>query len=376
MTFEHLHTDAGSDARAGLLTTDHGAIQTPRFMPVGTLGSVKGISPLELKKEVRAEIILGNTYHLFLRPGLDVLRSAGGLHRFMGWDRPILTDSGGYQVFSLAENRKITEQGVTFQSHIDGSRHLLTPESVVDAQRAIGSNVMMVLDECPPGDAPESYARTSNELTLRWAERAITHWRATEPVYGHSQALWGIVQGVVYPEIRRQSARSLVEMEFPGYAIGGLSVGEPAPDMYAMVEVVAPLLPKTKPRYLMGVGTPANLIENVARGVDLFDCVLPTRNGRNGTVYTTEGIINLKNKKWEHHQGPLDPGLDTYSAQTFSRSYLRHLIRSKELLGMRIGSLQNLSFFLWLMREMRSAILEDRFVAWKSEWLPRVSQKA
>ncbi len=376
MTFDHLHTDAGSDARAGLLTTDHGAIETPRFMPVGTLGSVKGISPRELKEEVHAEIILGNTYHLFLRPGLDVLRSAGGLHRFMGWDRPILTDSGGYQVFSLADSRKITEEGVTFQSHIDGSRHLFTPESVVDAQRAIGSDVMMVLDECPPGDAPESYARTSNELTLRWAERAITHWRSTEPEYGYSQALWGIVQGVVYPEIRRHSARALVEMEFPGYAIGGLSVGEPAPQMYAMVEVVAPLLPKDKPRYLMGVGTPANLIENVARGVDLFDCVLPTRNGRNGTVYTTEGIVNLKNKKWEHHQGALDPGLDRYTAQTFSRSYLRHLIRNKELLGMRLASLHNISFFLWLMHEMRAAILEDRFASWKDEWLPRVSQKA
>jgi queuine tRNA-ribosyltransferase len=375
VTFDHLHTDAGSDARVGLLTTDHGAIETPRFMPVGTLGSVKGISPRELTDEVGAEIILGNTYHLFLRPGLDVLRSAGGLHRFIGWDRPILTDSGGYQVFSLAESRKIREEGVTFQSHVDGSKHLFTPESVVDAQRAIGSDVMMVLDECPPGDAEESYARTSNELTLRWAERAITHWRATEPVYGHSQALWGIVQGVVYPEIRRQSARALVEMEFPGYAIGGLSVGEPAHQMYAMVEVVAPLLPAGKPRYLMGVGTPANLIENVARGVDLFDCVLPTRNGRNGTVYTTEGIVNLKNKKWEHHQGVLDPGLDSYSAQTFSRSYLRHLIMNKELLGMRVASLQNLTFFLWLMREMRAAILEDRFSSWRDEWLPRVSRK-
>jgi queuine tRNA-ribosyltransferase len=375
VTFDLIRTDAATSARAGLLTTDHGQIETPRFMPVGTLGSVKGISPHELTDEVGAEIILGNTYHLFLRPGLDVVRSQGGLHRFMGWDRPILTDSGGYQVFSLADSRKLSEEGVTFQSHIDGSRHLFTPESVVDAQHAIGSDVMMVLDECPPGDATESYARTSNELTLRWAERARARWQTTEPVYGHSQALWGIVQGVVYPEIRRQSARALVEMEFPGYAIGGLSVGEPAHQMYAMVDVVAPLLPAHKPRYLMGVGTPANLIENVARGVDLFDCVLPTRNGRNGTVYTTEGIVNLKNKQWEHHTGPLDPGLESWSAQTFSRAYLRHLIMNRELLGMRVASLQNLTFFLWLMREMRAAILEDRFASWMREWLPRVQQK-
>lgn len=376
MTFDLIGTDADTDARAGLLTTDHGAVETPRFMPVGTLGSVKGIAPHELTGEVQAEIILGNTYHLFLRPGLDVIRSQGGLHRFMGWEPPILTDSGGYQVFSLADSRTLSEEGVTFQSHVDGSRHLFTPESVVDAQRAIGSDVMMVLDECPPGDAPESYARTSNELTLRWAERARAHWKATDPLYGHRQALWGIVQGVVYPEIRRQSARALVEMDFPGYAIGGLSVGEPAHQMYAMVEVVAPLLPARKPRYLMGVGTPANLIENVARGVDLFDCVLPTRNGRNGTVYTTEGIVNLKNKKWEHHAGPLDPGLESWSAQTFSRSYLRHLIMNRELLGMRVASLQNLTFFVWLMREMRAAILEGRLAAWMGEWLPRVGRKA
>lgn len=378
MTFALDATDGA--ARAGRLTTDHGVIETPIFMPVGTVGTVKGVTPRELRDDVRAQIILGNTYHLYLRPGLDLLREAGGLHRFMGWNGPILTDSGGFQVFSLAARRKLMEEGVRFQSHVDGSRHLFTPESVVDAQRAIGSDIMMVLDECPPGTADARYAARSNDLTLRWAERARAHWAATEPLYGHSQALFGIVQGVVYPEIRRASARALVAMDFPGYAIGGLSVGESTEDMYAMVEVVAPELPTGKPRYLMGVGTPANLIENVARGVDLFDCVMPTRNGRNGTVFTTDGVMHVRNAKWQHHFGPLDPMLATLpgtagEASGVSRAYLRHLFVTNELLGLRIATLQNLTFYLWLMGEMRAAIGEGRFEAWRREWLPRVSQR-
>ncbi len=378
MTFTLDATDG--DARAGRLVTDHGTVETPIFMPVGTVGTVKGVTPRELREAVGAQIILGNTYHLFLRPGLELLGEAGGLHRFMGWDGPILTDSGGFQVFSLAARRTMLEEGVRFQSHIDGSRHLFTPESVVDAQRAIGSDIMMVLDECPPGTATEDYARRSNDLTLRWAERARAHWSATEPRYGHSQALFGIVQGVVYPEIRRASARALVGMDFPGYAIGGLSVGESTDSMYAMVEVVAPELPVAKPRYLMGVGTPENLIENVARGIDLFDCVMPTRNGRNGTIFTTEGRLHARGAKWRHHFGPLDPGLaglpgSAGEASAVSRAYLRHLFVTNELLGLRYATLQNLTFYLWLMGEMRAAIAEGRFEAWRREWLPRVSAR-
>lgn len=372
MTFALDATDGA--ARAGRLTTDHGVIETPIFMPVGTVGTVKGVTPRELREDVRAQILLGNTYHLYLRPGLDLLRRVGGLHRFMGWDGPILTDSGGFQVFSLAARRKLMEEGVRFQSHVDGSRHLFTPESVVDAQRAIGSDIMMVLDECPPGTADERYAARSNDLTLRWAERARARWAATEPLYGHSQALFGIVQGVVYPEIRRASARALVGMDFPGYAIGGLSVGESTDDMYAMVEVVTPELPAEKPRYLMGVGTPANLIENVARGVDLFDCVMPTRNGRNGTVFTTGGIFHARNTKWQYDTGPIDAGLPG-EASAVSRAYLRHLFVTNELLGLRYATLQNLTFYLWLMSEMRAAIREGRFEAWRREWTPRVSQR-
>lgn len=375
MTFELLHRDSESEARAARLTTDHGVIETPIFMPVGTVGSVKGISVPELELDVQAQIILGNTYHLYLRPGTEILRNAGGLHRFMGWNKPILTDSGGYQVFSLSDRRKLTEEGARFQSHIDGSYHLFTPESVIDTQRIIGSDIMMVLDECPPGDSDLTYARNSNALTLRWAERARTYIDRTEPLYGHNQALFGIVQGVIYPEVRRESAQALVGMDFPGYAIGGLSVGEKAEDMYAMVEVVNAILPAHKPRYLMGVGTPANLIENVARGVDMFDCVMPTRNGRNAHVFTTEGIINLKNAKWKQHWGPLDPGLPAEVSQRYSRAYLRHLFHAGELLALRVASLQNLVFYLWLMREMRTAIQENRFAAWKAEWLPRVSQR-
>ena len=372
MQFTLEHTDA--DARAARLTTDHGTIETPMFMPVGTVGTVKAVEPRELATDIQAQIILGNTYHLYLRPGTDVLKTAGGLHRFMQWDGPILTDSGGYQVFSLSDRRTIDEEGVTFRSHIDGSKHLFTPESVVDIQRAIGSDIMMVLDECPAGDVSETYARTSNELTMRWAQRALDHWHQTEPLYGHTQALFAIVQGVVYPAIRRASAERLVAMDFPGYAIGGLSVVAASSKMYAMTEVVTDILPADKPRYLMGVGKPANLLESIARGVDLFDCVIPTRNGRNGTIYTTQGRLNIKNAQWEHDTSPLDPGLDTYVAQTFSKAYVRHLHKAGEILGLQIASQQNLAFYVWLMREARRAIADGRFAAWRAEIQPRVSR--
>ena len=376
MNFKLQHTDASSGARAGIIETAHGSIKTPVFMPVGTVGSVKAVQPRELLTDVQAQIILGNTYHLYLRPGTDVLVEAGGLHRFMNWDRPMLTDSGGFQVFSLAGLRELTEEGVQFQSHIDGSRHFFSPENVVDIQRRIGSDIMMVLDECPPGDSSLDYARTSNELTLRWAARCKKRWEETEPLYGYEQALFGIVQGVVYPEVRRESALRLVEMDFPGYAIGGLSVGEATEDMYAMVEVVNEVLPPTKPRYLMGVGTPANLIENVARGIDMFDCVMPTRNGRNGMIFTTEGILNIRNLKWKSDFSPIDPGLEeSYVSQSFTRAYLRHLMVSNEILGLQIASLQNLTFYVWLMKEARQAILDDRFEAWRREMVPRVSTR-
>lgn len=375
MQFTLEHTDPHTDARAGTLETDHGMIQTPIFMPVGTVGSVKAVEPRELVADVRAQIILGNTYHLYLRPGLDLLQRAGGLHPFIGWDRPILTDSGGFQVFSLAARRRLSEEGVEFQSHIDGSSHLFTPESVVDAQRAIGSDIMMVLDECPPGDASEAYARTSNELTLRWAARCKTRFEETEELYGHEQALFAIVQGVVYPDVRRASAERLVAMDFPGYAIGGLSVGEPAEQMYAMTETVCDVLPRRKPRYLMGVGTPANLLESIARGIDLFDCVMPTRNGRNGMLFTTEGTINIKNRKWQDDFSPIDPGLDRYVSQSFTKAYLRHLFVAREVLGLQLASLQNLSFYLWLMAEARKAIVEGRYLTWQRGIQERISRR-
>ena len=365
MRFTLEHEDAATGARAGRLDTDHGHVDTPVFMPVGTVGSVKAVQPRELLDDIRAQIILGNTYHLFLRPGSDILEKAGGLHRFMEWPGPILTDSGGYQVFSLAERRKITEEGVRFQSHIDGSRHLFTPESVVDAQRSIGSDIMMVLDECPAGDVSEAYAKKSNDLTIRWADRCRARYEETGPMYGHHQDLFAIVQGVVYPKVRRESARRLVDLDFPGYAIGGLSVGEEAEIMYEMVEIVCEELPRDRPRYLMGVGTPENLLENVARGVDMFDCVLPTRNGRNGMIFTTAGIINIRNRKWIDDFSPIDPGLDSYPSTTFSKAYLRHLFVAGEILGLQIASLQNLTFYLWLMKSAREAILADEFSSWR-----------
>ena len=375
MRFTLEQTDPHTEARAGTLETDHGPVQTPIFMPVGTVGSVKAVEPRELVADVQAPIILGNTYHLYLRPGTELLRQAGGLHRFMNWDRPLLTDSGGFQVFSLAARRTLSEEGVEFQSHIDGSAHLFTPESVVEAQRAIGSDVMMVLDECPPGDVSEAYARTSNELTLRWAARCKKRFEETEGLYGHGQALFAIVQGVTYPDVRRASAERLVAMEFPGYAIGGLSVGEPAETMYAMTEVACAVLPREKPRYLMGVGTPANLLEGIARGIDMFDCVMPTRNGRNGMLFTTEGTINIKNRKWERDFSPVDPGLDGYASQAFTKAYLRHLFVAREVLGLQLASLQNLSFYLWLMREARRAIVEGRFASWQRGIQDRISRR-
>ena len=375
MQFSLEHTDSSSQARAGRLETGHGVIETPIFMPVGTVGSVKGVSPRELVADVQAQIILGNTYHLYLRPGVELLEQAGGLHRFMQWSHPILTDSGGFQIFSLAGRRKLTEEGALFQSHLDGSSHHFTPESVIDTQRSIGSDILMVLDECPPGDVTAAYAKESNERTLRWAARCQERMEQTAPKYGCEQALFAIVQGGVYPEIRRESADRLVEMDFPGYAVGGLSVGEPAEQMYTMVEVCTERLPASKPRYLMGVGTPENLLENIARGIDMFDCVMPTRNGRNGMVFTTEGIINIRNKKWQYEFSEIDPGLDRYSSKTFTKAYLRHLFVAGELLGLHIASVQNLSFYLWLMKEARQAILEDRFEPWRQEIQPRISRR-
>ena len=375
MTFAVQAECADTRARTGVLSTDHGEIRTPIFIPVGTVGSVKGVSPRALIGDVRAQIILSNTYHLYLRPGRDVIREAGGLHPFMAWDGPILTDSGGFQVFSLTELRDITEEGVRFQSHLDGSAHMFTPESVVDIQRDIGSDIMMVLDECPPADVSESYARESNERTVRWAKRCKVRWEETEPLYGHDQALFPIVQGAVYPTVRRESARAVMELDAPGYAIGGLSVGETADVMYDIVEVCDEELPREKPRYLMGVGTPANLIENVARGIDMFDCVMPTRNARNGMLFTTEGIVNIRNVKWKTCFEPIDPGLDHYAAQTFTKAYLRHLVIANEPLFMEIASIQNLAFYLWLMAEMRTAITEGRLAAWKNEWAERVSRR-
>ena len=374
MAFSLQQTCPDTAARAGILETTHGRVETPIFMPVGTVGSVKATQPRELVEDVGAQIILGNTYHLYLRPGTDVLEQAGGLHHFMRWNGPILTDSGGFQVFSLAEMRDIEEEGVRFQSHLDGSYHDFTPESVVDIQRTIGSDIMMVLDECPPGDASRSYAEKSNALTMRWARRCKQRWEETEPLYGHRQLLFPIVQGVTYPELRRASARELVEMDFPGYAVGGLSVGEPAGTMYEMVEVVTEILPEDRPRYLMGVGTPANLLENVARGIDMFDCVMPTRNGRNGTLFTSEGRMNIRNAKWRDDFSPLDAALP-YPGQAFTKSYVRHLFVANEILGLQIASLQNLSFYLWLMRGAREAIRKGRYRAFMDEMLPRVTNR-
>ncbi|OJX90855.1 MAG: tRNA guanosine(34) transglycosylase Tgt [Paludibacter sp. 47-17] len=375
MKFELQHTDTGSWARAGLITTDHGTIETPIFMPVGTVASVKAVHFHELKDDIGAQIILGNTYHLYLRPGLEILEQAGGLHKFNGWDRPILTDSGGYQVFSLSANRKLKEEGAHFRSHIDGSKHLFTPENVVDIQRIIGADIMMAFDECTPGDAPYAYAKTSMELTHRWLERGLKRFDSTENKYGYSQTFFPIVQGCVYPDLRRQSAEFVASRNREGNAIGGLAVGEPAAKMYEMIEVVNEILPQDKPRYLMGVGTPENILEGIERGVDMFDCVMPTRNGRNGMLFTSEGILNMRNEKWKNDFSPLDPYGTSYVDRVYTRAYLRHLFISKELLAMQIASIHNLAFYLWLVKEARRHIIAGDFVSWKKEMLVRVTRR-
>lgn len=376
MQYTLLAKDKHSSARCGVLTTDHGEIHTPIFMPVGTVGTVKGVHVRELKEDIGAEIILGNTYHLYLRPGTDILYEAGGLHRFNGWDRPILTDSGGFQVFSLTDTgRKITEEGVTFRSHIDGSKHLFTPEKVMDIQRRIGADIIMAFDECPPGTSDYRYAKTSLELTQRWLERCVARLDGTEPLYGYEQNLFPIVQGCVYRDLRERAAEHAVALDRAGYAIGGLAVGEPAEDMYAMIEIVNRILPENKPRYLMGVGTPENILEGIALGVDMFDCVMPTRNGRNGMLFTTEGIINIKNQKWERDFSALDPALLCYADRQYSKAYLRHLIKADELLGLQICSIHNLAFYLWLVREARKHIVEGDFVTWKTATVQKVMRR-
>lgn len=375
MDFKLLATDTASSARAGEITTDHGTIETPIFMPVGTVGSVKGVLHRELENDINAQIILGNTYHLYLRPGLDVIKAAGGLHRFSSWSRPILTDSGGYQVFSLAANRKLTPEGASFRSHIDGSAHLFTPENVMDIQRIIGADIIMAFDECPPGDADYPYAAQSLDLTEQWLKRCVQRFDTTEPLYGFSQTLFPIVQGCVYPELRKRAAENVLQYNRDGYAIGGLSVGEPAEVMYKMVEIVNSILPKEKPRYLMGVGTPENILESIALGVDMFDCVMPTRNGRNGMLFTSEGIVNLRNKKWQNDFGPIDPNGPTFVDNRYSKAYLRHLFIAKEMLGPQIASIHNLGFYLWLVGEARKHIIEGTFPEWKNRMVKKVSRR-
>jgi len=367
--FEILKTDG--KARAGKLETGHGVVETPVFMPVGTQGSVKAIEHRELEG-IGAGIILGNTYHLYLRPGTELIRAAGGLHNFIGWKRTILTDSGGYQVFSLNDLRTIEEKGVTFKSHLDGSVHVFTPETVVGIQRELGSDVMMVLDECAPFPCDREYASKSNELTVRWAERCKGEFERSKPLYGHSQALFGIVQGSIYPDLREQSVRSLVGMEFDGYAIGGLAVGESAGEMYRMLEITEPFLPREKPRYLMGVGTPVNLLEAVGRGIDMFDCVLPTRNGRNAYLFTRHGSLNLRNSKYKTDLTPPDAKCDCYTCTHFSRAYLRHLFLVREIVGLQLATIHNLSFYLWLMQQARAAVFEKRYDVWKRSMLSQL----
>lgn len=375
MTFELQHTDAGSAARAGEITTDHGRIQTPIFMPVGTLGSVKGVHTHELKEDIKAQIILGNTYHLYLRPGLPVLEKAGGLHRFNGFDRPMLTDSGGFQVFSLAGIRKLTEEGCEFRSHIDGSKHFFTPEKVMDIERSIGADIVMAFDECPPGTSDYAYARRSLDLTHGWLRRCWQRFHETSPRYGYGQALFPIVQGCVYKDLRQESARFAADFGAEGYAIGGLAVGEPAETMYEMIEVVNEILPADKPRYLMGVGTPVNILEGIARGVDMFDCVMPTRNGRNAMLFTAEGVLNMRNAKWADDFSPVDPQGICYVDTQYSRAYLHHLFKAKELLAMQIASIHNLAFYLWLVGEARRHILQDDYLSWMKTMKEKLSRR-
>ena len=375
MDFQLQKQDTRSNARAGIITTDHGTIETPIFMPVGTVGSVKAVHARELEEEVKAQIILGNTYHLYLRPGIEILEKAGGLHKFNSWKRPILTDSGGFQVFSLSANRKLKEEGAYFRSHIDGSKHLFTPEGVVDIQRSIGADIMMALDECPPGDSDYSYAKKSLALTLRWLKRGWNHFNETEGKYGYRQTFFPIVQGCVYPDLRTESAKFVRDLGAEGNAIGGLAVGEPTEKMYEMIELVNDILPEDKPRYLMGVGTPANTLEAIERGVDMMDCVMPTRNGRNGMLFTKNGIMNMRNKKWADDFNPIEIDGAAEVDRIYTRAYLRHLFVSQELLAMQIASIHNLAFYLWLVGEARKHILAGDFKSWKDEMVVRVMQR-
>ena len=376
MKFELISSNGtGTNARAGVITTDHGTIETPIFMPVGTVGSVKAVHMHELRDDIKAQIILGNTYHLYLRPGMEIIEQAGGLHKFNGWERPILTDSGGFQVFSLSANRKLKEEGAYFRSHIDGSKHLFTPERVVDIQRSIGSDIMMALDECPPGTSDYDYAKKSLQLTHRWLKRGWDHFNSTEPKYGHKQAFFPIVQGCVYPDLRVESAKFVRDLGAEGNAIGGLAVGEPVEKMYEMIEVVNEILPQDKPRYLMGVGTPANILEAIDRGVDMMDCVMPTRNGRNGMLFTRHGIMNMRNKKWADDFSPIQEDGASYVDRAYSKAYLRHLFISQEILALQIASIHNLAFYLWLVGEARKHIIAGDFKAWKEEMVVNVTRR-
>ena len=375
LKFELEHTELHSKARAGTITTDHGEIATPIFMPVGTVGSVKAVTQHQLANDVKAQIILGNTYHLYLRPGLETIEKAGGIHKFLNWKKPILTDSGGYQVFSLAGTRKIKEEGVTFQSHIDGSRHLFSPERVMDIQRSIGADIIMAFDECPPGGSDFKYAKKSMELTHRWLDRCLNQFNTAGEKYGYAQNLFPIVQGGIHKELRKESCEYIVSKNATGNAIGGLSVGEPETTMYEICDFCCDHLPKDKPRYLMGVGTPWNILECISMGIDMFDCVMPTRNGRNAMLFTTNGIINIDNKKWEHDFSPVDDGFDGEVSNYYSKSYLRHLLRSKEILGLTIASIHNLAFYMWLVSEARKKIKENNFLSWKKEMIGKLKQK-
>ena len=375
MKFTLEHNDPKSSARAGALETDHGTIQTPIFMPVGTAGTVKGVHTKDLKEDTKAQIILGNTYHLYLRPGTSILKDAGGLHKFNGWDRPILTDSGGYQVYSLANQRKITEEGALFRSHIDGGKHLFTPERVMDIQREIGADIIMAFDECPPYPSTYDYAKKSMHMTHRWLDRCFDRIDQTEPLYGYQQSLFPIIQGSTYEDLRNESAEYVANKNADGNAIGGLSVGEPAEEMYKHAAGACAILPKDKPRYLMGVGTPANILENIALGVDMFDCVMPTRNGRNGQIFTSEGIVNIRNKKWENVHEQLDPNGTSYVDSAYTKAYVRHLIHSKESLGAQIASLHNIRFYLWLVEQARAHIIAGDFASWKNEMVPKLERR-
>ncbi|MBS3773667.1 MAG: tRNA guanosine(34) transglycosylase Tgt [Bacteroidales bacterium] len=372
MKFNLIQKENHSDARAGEITTDHGKINTPVFMPVGTLGTVKGVNPRELKEEVQSSMLLTNTYHLFLRPGTEILQSAGGIHNFINWDLPVLSDSGGYQVFSLSQNRKLTKEGAHFQSHIDGSRHLFTPENVVDIQRAIGADLIMAFDECTPYPCDYKPARESMELTHHWLDRGVARFKGTTPIYGYEQSFFPIVQGSVYKDLRKESARFISDTDMEGYAIGGLSVGEPVNLMYEMVEVVNEILPADRPRYLMGVGTPENILESIHRGIDMFDCVIPTRNGRNGMLFTKNGIINIKNLKWKNDFSPIEEGGESYVDHFFSKAYLRHLTIAKEITAAQIATLHNLSFYKWLVNRAREQILNGSFNTWKKEMTEKI----